>query len=73
MNCSTLLTSLLLIGILPAWGQPNTLATNSQLLKPVPQIHAGRITFAARDIPLEKYQASDFLTFYTFTPKSELT
>ncbi|HLL94244.1 MAG TPA: hypothetical protein VK404_04645, partial [Spirosoma sp.] len=72
MNCSTLLTSLLLIGILPAWGQPNTLATNSQLLKPVPQIHAGRITFAARDIPLEKYQASDFLTFYTFTPKSEL-
>ncbi len=69
---STLLTSLLLIGTLPIWGQSHALATNRPLVTPVHQAHQGQLTFSASDIPLAQYQASDFLTAYTLTPKSGL-
>lgn len=66
---SILLTGLVLIGTLPAWGQTKTRATNHP---PVSTAHQSQLTFAAHDIPLDHYQASDFLTAYTLTPKSEL-
>lgn len=69
---ATLLTSLLLIGTLPAWGQTQTLATNPQAVSSAHQAYQGQLTFAARDIPIDQYRASDFLTAYTLTPKSEL-
>ena len=39
---------------------------------PARTAHTGRITFAATNIPPEKYQASDFLTTYALTPRSQL-
>ncbi|WP_460970746.1 serine hydrolase domain-containing protein [Spirosoma migulaei] len=69
---SLLLIHLVLIGILPAWGQALALATNHSPVSSVHQAHQGQLTFAASDIRLEHYQASDFLTAYTLTPKSEL-
>jgi CubicO group peptidase (beta-lactamase class C family) len=72
MNRSAQLISLLLIGILPVWAQPDTLPNNHPQNSSVSQSYAGQLTFAASDIPLATYQASDFLTAYTLTPKSRL-
>jgi CubicO group peptidase (beta-lactamase class C family) len=62
----------LLICVVRIWGQPNTLTRNSNPVSPIAQTNKGRITFAASDIPLEQYQASDFLTSYTLAPQSLL-
>jgi len=72
MNRSAQLISLLLIGTLPVWAQPNTLSANRPLNSSVGQSYIGQLTFTATDIPLATCQASDFLTNYTLTPKSGL-
>jgi CubicO group peptidase (beta-lactamase class C family) len=53
-------------------GQIKDLVATDGIVNPLHKANIGKITFMARNIPLDQYQKSDFLTTFELTRKSSL-
>ena len=72
MKKNLLAAILTLAAFLPVFGQQQNGIIKTGNASSLHQTNKGRIAFASREVPAENYAASDFLTTYEFTNRSEL-
>jgi CubicO group peptidase (beta-lactamase class C family) len=67
-----ILISLVLSLSVSIFGQTKDLVQTDRITSPIHKSNIGKITFMPKDIPLEEYKESDFLTSFVYNEKTNL-
>ncbi len=72
MTKAYILISLVLSLPVSIFGQTKDLVQTDGITTPIHKANIGKVTFMPKDIPLEEYKESDFLTSFVYTEKTNL-
>src|SRR4028119_810336 len=72
MKMTLLAAVLTLASVVRSGAQQQNVVIRASTAHPLHQVETGRIAFASKDVSKESFAASDFLTTYEFTNRSEL-
>jgi hypothetical protein len=72
MKMTLLAAVLTFASVVQSGAQQQNVVIKTSATHPLHQVETGRIAFASKDVSRENFAASDFLTTYEFTNRSEL-